>query len=644
MGLQGFLFTSDEGIAGTIRLLLTSLDVQGEFCSEATTAAERIANQSFQIVIIDWDNQPEAGLLLSAARQRKASERPITLAIVSDDASVPKALQAGANSVLRKPIVVNHAKDTLMTARDLLRAKREPGALPGIAKPTAGISAASAVPVSASVTRGGEKTLKGGEFLQSTTTAPGNSFETESDITASMHEEIPEPVDPLEELEPVASSVAKKAAAPEPPAPEADQPRGLEWYLKNKGIARPTPVVSNLSHAAAAAPAPAPAKPELLGFEQSSSHSSPGISSENETFASTVPASPSGFNKKTEEFPARVEEVEEQPNETAVRSFRLSRGTIAVLVIFAIGIMAALPQAPWHSRMKTLWAKGQRSLHTWLNPQPVTPAQAPVSHENFARAGDEYKLPAAEAIPDATTDPSQIQVVPVIDPTKKPTGDAANQVVAPTDGSVTTPADQPPAPAAESSGGSASQSATVPPQNDPATNQSVAPAPVTVPAANTPVHTETPTPVPAPVASVPVPAPVKPQVVRAPAMPEKIPSSLKSQIQTTTPDAGGSKSPDAAMPSIEPVAVAEGAERTLLIEQPAIAYPANLKTSQGTVVLQVLVGRDGTVQDAKFLQGSLAFARVAIDGVKQWKFKPYTMNGRAVSVQTLLTLTFKPAA
>ena len=109
-----------------------------------------------------------------------------------------------------------------------------------------------------------------------------------------------------------------------------------------------------------------------------------------------------------------------------------------------------------------------------------------------------------------------------------------------------------------------------------------------------------------------------------------------------TPDASGNKSPEAALQSIEPVSVPEAAERALLTDQPAIAYPPNAK-GQATVVLQVLIGRDGTVQDAKFLQGSLAFARVAIDGVKQWTFKPYTMNGRAVSVQTLLTLSFKPA-
>ena len=109
-----------------------------------------------------------------------------------------------------------------------------------------------------------------------------------------------------------------------------------------------------------------------------------------------------------------------------------------------------------------------------------------------------------------------------------------------------------------------------------------------------------------------------------------------------TPEAGGNKAPEAAMDSIEPVAVSEATERALLTEQPALDYPANAKGQQGTVIVQVLIGRDGTVQDAKFMQGSLAFARTAIEGVKRWKFKPYSMNGRAVSVQTPLTINFKP--
>ena len=111
-----------------------------------------------------------------------------------------------------------------------------------------------------------------------------------------------------------------------------------------------------------------------------------------------------------------------------------------------------------------------------------------------------------------------------------------------------------------------------------------------------------------------------------------------------TPEASGNKPVEAALPSIEPVDIPEATARGLLTDQPAPAYPASAKGQQGTVVLQLLIGRDGAVQDAKFLQGSLAFARAAIDGAKQWKFKPYMMNGRAVSVQTQLTISFKPAS
>jgi len=113
-------------------------------------------------------------------------------------------------------------------------------------------------------------------------------------------------------------------------------------------------------------------------------------------------------------------------------------------------------------------------------------------------------------------------------------------------------------------------------------------------------------------------------------------------MASMTPDASGNKPPEAAMQSIEPVAVPEATERALLTDQPALDYPASAGAQHGTVVLQVLIGRDGTVQDAKFLQGSLAFARAAIDGVKHWKFKPYAMNGRPVSVQTQFTIVFKP--
>ena len=117
-------------------------------------------------------------------------------------------------------------------------------------------------------------------------------------------------------------------------------------------------------------------------------------------------------------------------------------------------------------------------------------------------------------------------------------------------------------------------------------------------------------------------------------------------MASSTPDASGNKPAEAAMSAIEPVNLPESAARDLLAQSVDPQYPVAAKASgqRGSVVLQVLVGRDGAVQEVKFLQGSLMFARAAIDAVRQWRFKPYSMNGRAVSVQSVITLNFRPPA
>src|SRR5580658_4988041 len=99
MPLRCLLFSSNEEMVQPIWQVLGDLGIEGEYCQSAVDAVEKVTTQLFQIVITDWDDQPEAGFLLKTARELKAAQRPLTLAIVSDDAR-PEALQAGANSVL----------------------------------------------------------------------------------------------------------------------------------------------------------------------------------------------------------------------------------------------------------------------------------------------------------------------------------------------------------------------------------------------------------------------------------------------------------------------------------------------------------------------------------------------------------------
>lgn len=647
MAIRCLVFCSEEDITAPIRQVLIALGVEGEYCSEAAAAVEAIMHQSLQIVILDWDRQPEASLMLTTARERKPSERPLTLAVVSNNVSVPKALQAGANSILRKPIVINHVTDTLTTARDLLRAKQETAA----AQAAAAAAGASTLPTHAE--QAGDGHLRAGEFLQSSAPAPGAQFVVESETQKALQQPQIEELNALKELEPTAAAVE---STPAPAPPEEDEPRGLSWYLKQKaGKLPPVPQMTG----AAAAPALAPAKPELIGFDQmpAQAEAAPASTKTEEAAETTqepLPEPAETHEQKTEQqlfayITGEGQETEDKPRPR----FRPAKKAIIGAVVLASCAIALAPQAPWHSQMRAIWARAQKASHAWLNPQLVTTPQAPTAHEDFARAGDEYKLPVAENIPDATTDPSQIRVTPVVDPTAKKPADAqanAEQAPAQDGGAATNPSDQPQTPAIQVQENQPTGPATgvAAPSATPATGGTASPnSPAaaadrlradTLAAASSPAPTLV-----APVSAQPAP-PISPlpHSSSTPTPTTGIPSSLKSQMASMTPEASGTKSPETALPSIEPVEITEATARGQLGDQPALAYPESAKGQQGTVVLQVLIDRDGMVKEAKFLQGSLAFARAAIDGVKQWKFKPYLMNGRAVSVQTNLTLSFKP--
>ena len=496
--------------------------------------------------------------------------------------------------------------------------------------------------------------------MTSAPTAPGGQFETDSDAHGSSDESLAEPAGPLRDLEPMAASVAEHAPTPPTTPPPPGETRGLEWYLKARGVAAAGPAPAR------ATPQPTPEKPEMLGFDQTPALSPAApASAGNSQWAPPPDARPiqpspqeqRHEQKKEAELFAYISGETNEAGETPRPRSSFRGAIIGALALAACAVVVA-PQAPWHPKILTAWTHGKQTLHVWLNPQPVTTPQAPAAHEDFGRAGDEYKLPVAENIPDATTDPSQIQVLPVVDPTAKklnslganaeqPPADSAS--TAPTDPTPTSGVQSPPAPEAAQpiTGSTPGGATTSTPAPSSASTSASAPAPaVAVPVVATPPHSDPSAAVPAATSSVTYalvqPAPQKSPQPHYATPPGNVPSSLKSQMASMTPDASGNKAPESAMQSIEPVAVTEAAERALLTDQPPLDYPASARGQQGTVVLQVLIGRAGAVQDAKFMQGSLAFARAAIDGVKLWKFKPYVMNGRPVSVQTTMTIVLKP--
>jgi protein TonB len=61
---------------------------------------------------------------------------------------------------------------------------------------------------------------------------------------------------------------------------------------------------------------------------------------------------------------------------------------------------------------------------------------------------------------------------------------------------------------------------------------------------------------------------------------------------------------------------------------------------QGVVILDAVIAKDGSVDELKVISGHPLLTGAAIDAVKQWKYKPTTLNGEPVEVQTTITVTF----
>jgi TonB family protein len=92
----------------------------------------------------------------------------------------------------------------------------------------------------------------------------------------------------------------------------------------------------------------------------------------------------------------------------------------------------------------------------------------------------------------------------------------------------------------------------------------------------------------------------------------------------------------------EPIALTEEAARAMLVHTVDPAYPPEAKAQKlhGAVVLEALIGRDGSVEDLKIVRGYFVLGRASIAAVKQWRFQPYTQNGHAAAVQTVITINF----
>jgi len=110
---------------------------------------------------------------------------------------------------------------------------------------------------------------------------------------------------------------------------------------------------------------------------------------------------------------------------------------------------------------------------------------------------------------------------------------------------------------------------------------------------------------------------------------------LESNLQTNTESVG------APQPQLH---IATDVMEKLVIHRVDPEYPAGARPEhlQGVIVLDVVVGRDGSVVDVHAQNGPEILAQSAMDAMRWWRFEPYRVDGQNMVVETTVAMEFKP--
>ena len=94
--------------------------------------------------------------------------------------------------------------------------------------------------------------------------------------------------------------------------------------------------------------------------------------------------------------------------------------------------------------------------------------------------------------------------------------------------------------------------------------------------------------------------------------------------------------------AVQRIRVSSGVTQGLVIHKVEPVYPAIAKTARvsGTVILQAVIGKDGTIQNLHVVSGHPLLTQAALDAVKQWRYRPYILNGDPVEVDTQVEVHF----
>jgi TonB family protein len=97
-----------------------------------------------------------------------------------------------------------------------------------------------------------------------------------------------------------------------------------------------------------------------------------------------------------------------------------------------------------------------------------------------------------------------------------------------------------------------------------------------------------------------------------------------------------------APPNSEVLNISQGVTQGLIVKRVQPVYPlqALALRIEGSVLLKATIGVDGNITDVEAVSGPGVLGRAAVAAVRQWRYKPYFLDGKPVEIQTQITVNF----
>jgi DNA-binding response OmpR family regulator len=124
MNLLTLLVSTDDSASQVLGRVLPGFGIALERFSDVATAIDRLQQQRFDALMVDYEDPAAAAAVLQEARRMNSGNTPVTVALVGEPAKTRDILSGGAHFVLYKPVSEDKARAGLRAVAALLNRER----------------------------------------------------------------------------------------------------------------------------------------------------------------------------------------------------------------------------------------------------------------------------------------------------------------------------------------------------------------------------------------------------------------------------------------------------------------------------------------------------------------------------------------